>query len=64
MAAFTAPLSSIPLEIYHFNNYLTLYYDDTLETVSTLRQFTVLALSQALVRLQILKEYFTQEYPV
>ncbi len=57
MAAHTAPLSFVPLELYHFDNHLTLYYDDIVGTILTLRQFTLLALSQTLLRLQIFKEY-------
>ena len=64
MAALSAPLSSIPLELYHFDSHLTLYCDNALETVPTLRQLSILTLTQSLVRLQIFKEYLAQEYPV
>jgi len=64
VAAFTASLFSIPLELYSLDQHLTLYCDNILGTVSTLRQFTTLALSQSLLRLQIFKEYLSQEYPI
>jgi len=58
------PLSSIPLELYSFDLHLTLYCDNIVETVSTLKQFAALEVSQTLRRLQFYKEYSLWEYPV
>jgi hypothetical protein len=50
-------LSAIPLELYSSDFHLTLNYDEILETMPALKQFASLAMSQALVRHQVIKEY-------
>jgi hypothetical protein len=56
-------LSAIPLELYNSETNLTLYCEDILGTVPTLKQFASLAISQTLLRKQIFKEYLFREYP-
>ena len=64
MAHTIKPLSSIPSELYSFDLYLTLYCDDIVGTIPTLKQFAALEVSQTLRRLQFYKEYSLWEYPV
>jgi len=51
------------LELYSVDFNLTFYCEDIVETISTLRQFTTLAVSKTLVRHQVFKEYLSREYP-
>ena len=57
-------ISSIPLKIYSSDLELTVYYDDIIGPVPSLRHLATLALAQGLVRLQLFKEYLFREYPV
>jgi hypothetical protein len=57
-------ISSIPLEIYSSTLELTVYCDDIIGPVPSLKHLATLALAQGLVRLQLFKEYSFQEYPI
>ncbi len=57
-------LLAILLELYSSDIHLTIYCDDIVGTVPSLRQFATLAVSQTLIRHQVIKNYLIQEYPV
>jgi hypothetical protein len=56
--------SLISQELESFYSHSTLYCEDLVETVPSLRQFAAAAVLQQLFRNQILKDYFTREYPM
>ena len=67
MSALLDPLPQsylISQELDNLYSSLTLYCDDIIGTVPSLRQFAAAAVSQTLLRGQILKDYLTREYPV
>jgi hypothetical protein len=57
-------ISSIPLELYSSDLELTVYGDNIIGPMPSLRHFATLALAQGLVRLQLFKKYSFREYPV
>jgi len=57
-------LSSILSELYSSDLNLTLYYNDIVGTVPSLRHFATIAVSQILVRHQVIKNYLFWEYLV
>jgi len=57
-------LLAIPLELYSSDIHLTIYCDNIIGTVPSLRQFATLAVSQTLVRHQVIKNYLIREYLV
>ena len=59
-----ATLSPIPLELYSSDINLTFYCDNIVGTVPLLRQFATLAVTQTLVRYQVIQSYLIWEYPV
>ena len=65
MSASLGPLlqsSLISQELESFYSHLTLYCEDLVGTVPSLRQFAAAAVLQQLFRNQILKDYFIREY--
>ena len=67
MSALLEPLPQsylISQELDSFYSSLTLYCDNIVGTVPSLRQFAAVAVLQTLFRGQILKDYLTREYPM